>query len=57
MSASSSSSDENLIVVDKDQNHYVDKMCNSYSDVDQRFLTFFKIMKKEGAVHTDAKYS
>ena len=53
LSSSSDSSDENLIVVDKDDNYYIDQMCFSQKDADRRFLSFFKVMKKEGAINKD----
>ena len=60
LSSSSGSSDEALMVVDKDEERYIDKMVTSFyakgtmgSDVDRRFLNFFKVMKKEDAIAID----
>ena len=59
MYSSSVSSDEELLVVDKDCVRYIDKMAASAASglpsaaVDKRFLNFFKVVKDECAAVLD----
>ena len=50
---SETSSDENLIVVDKDNLEYVDRMFLSKSSVDKRFLRLYRIVNQEADLETD----
>ena len=57
LSTSSDSSDkENLILVDKDEHRYIDKLCWSDHETDKRFLNLFKVAKKEGAAIVEQEF-
>ena len=45
--SSETSSDENLIVVAKDNMEYIDRMFLSKSQVDKRFLSLHRIVNQE----------
>ena len=47
--SSESSDNENLMLVDKDEHRYIDKLCWSESVTDKRFLNLFKVAKKESS--------
>ena len=50
---SETSSDENLIVVDKDNLEYIDRMFVSKSPVDKRFLRLYRIVNQEAVIGSD----
>ena len=45
--SSETSSDGDLLVVDKDNLEYIDRMFLSESPVDRRFLRFYEVMNRE----------
>lgn len=53
--SSTSSESDDLEVVDKDEFQYIEQMCASNSDVDHRFLNFFKVMREEKNITVNKK--